>query len=280
MTTNICRTQHGRDPRCLHRAELHEVIELKIRGKCTAEACGCSRFKPKKGGTFCCIHAEEDHQVVTIPGYGACQVEGCKCERFRRGKYGFEMRTFTPQDLLAMVKRARKRDVAALTVTLYLFGCRINEALSLRKEDVKVVGDKLVVNFTTLKKRGGSSLRKSAPMRKLMVPLTALQIKERRTGQQYDLILNPFLKHVGNLEDGELLFGLDYDSYWLKLKDLVPDRMISSHLFRHDRVSKLGEANVGPLKLQSFFGWADQRPLKSYLDLERIDLEEVGDAIK
>lgn len=176
MTTDVCKTQHGRDPRCLHRAELHESVEFKVRGKCTAEGCGCTRYKRKK--------------------------------------------------------------------------------------------------------RGGSSLRKSAPMRKLKVPLNALQINERKTGQPYDLIVNPLLKWVDALEDGELLFQLGYWSYWAKLKDLVPDRMISSHLFRHDRITKLGEANIGPLKIQAWNGWTDQRPLKSYLDLERIDLEEVGEVVK
>jgi len=154
-----------------------------------------------------------------------------------------------------MIKSAKHDWLKALISFLYLFGCRISEALEVRRGDFWIENNYLAVRMKILKKR--KKKKSSGPygdgdFHILRVSLDAPFVKK---------ILIPYLKKIKNRESR--VFPVSRQLAWRKMKDLNPN--ISPHIFRHDRLLKFALKGATGVELMDWAGWSDMRPARNYL---------------
>jgi len=137
-----------------------------------------------------------------------------------------------------------------IVALLWLFGKRISEILSLRRQDVWVDKEYLYVNFTVFKKPRlqGPSLRKRYLKR---IKLT-----------------HPYVKHVLNYvgplgEPDKLLFSLGRTKVWRMLKSVNPD--VYPHFFRESLATSMSERGASVFELMHWFDWSCTQTASEYV---------------
>lgn len=175
-------------------------------------------------------------------------------------KYKFKRDKLTSlEEVMEMISKAEEPWLKAIISFLYVFGCRISEALELRIGDVHIFkeGKNLIleVELPYLKKKD----KPEGPYEKFHV---------LRANVNEAPILFPFLKYYlnikNNLEPYEKVFPYTRVYVWMKLKKL--NENISPHVFRHDRLTKLAIKYADPFLLKYWAGWEDLRPAQNYVE--------------
>jgi len=175
-------------------------------------------------------------------------------------KYKFKRDKLTSlEEVREMIKKAEEPWLKAIIAFLYVFGCRISEALELRVGDVHILkeGKNLIleVELPYLKKKD----KPEGPYEKLHI---------LRANINETPILTPFLKYYLNIRKNaelyERVFPYSRKTVWKKMKNL--NENISPHVFRHDRLTKLAIKYADPFLLKYWAGWEDLRPAQNYVE--------------
>jgi len=168
-------------------------------------------------------------------------------------RYKFKRREITTvAEVRDMIERARWDWLRALIAFLYLFGCRISEALNLRRKDVWVEGSYLVAKIGVLKRRKEARGPYENVPHLIHVSLNAPFVKD---------VIIPYIEKIEDYE--RRLWPYTRQLVWMRLKELNP--FVSPHVFRHDRLMKLAMKGATELQLMDWAGWSDPRPAENYI---------------
>lgn len=153
------------------------------------------------------------------------------------------------KEIEEVIKKAEEEWLKAIIATLYLYGCRISEALKLKRKDVWFDGNFLYLSIPLLKKR----------RRKAMVYEERHVLKIYKNAPFIDVIL----KYIKDKDPEFLLFPYTRQWVWKKIKKLKKN--LSPHIFRHDRLTKLAMLGASEYVLVDWAGWSDSRPAQAYV---------------
>lgn len=168
-------------------------------------------------------------------------------------KYKFKRKEISTEDeIRQMIERSRWEWLKSLMAFIYLFGCRISEALNLVRQNVWVERNYLVAQIGVLKRRRERSGPYENIPHLLHVTLKAPFIED---------ILLPYLKGIPNRK--QKLWPKSRQLVWLRIKQL--NKQISPHVFRHDRLMKLALKGATEAELMDWAGWSDPRPAGNYI---------------
>jgi integrase len=170
----------------------------------------------------------------------------------------------SPKEVWDMIDRASDPMHKCLIAMLYLYGMRISEALTLKKESLwidkenKYLHCKVKVQKRT-KRKDGKEKKVAIPyVHTVFVPANndfALVIIEHwKTVKE-----NHWVFQSPKYEDTHYL----RQSAWKMLKKLNPDCWC--HLFRHTRVTRLAEGGGEPYQIMAWGGWKDIRSVQNYI---------------
>ena len=160
--------------------------------------------------------------------------------------------TSTIQEIEHMINLTKYPWVKALIVFLFLYGCRITEALNLQTSDVWIENEYIVAKIGVLKRRN----QKSGPYENLP-HLVHININAPLA----KLHLLPYLISTKNTQ--ARLFPVSRQLAWIRIKEV--NQQISPHVFRHDRLMKLAIKGASEAELMDWAGWTDSRPASSYI---------------
>jgi len=168
-------------------------------------------------------------------------------------KYKFKRTEITTEEEVRdMIQRAKEPWLKAIIAFLYVFGCRISEAIKIRRKDVWIEGNYLVARIGVLKRKK----EKRGPY----VNIPHLLHVNLNSPFVHDILL----PYINSIEDrNERLFPRTRQLVWLRLKEL--NQLISPHVFRHDRLMKLALKGASEAQLMDWAGWSDPRPAQHYI---------------
>lgn len=167
--------------------------------------------------------------------------------------YKFKRKEITTEtEIRKMIQAARWTWLKGIIAFLYLFGCRITEALNLKRYDVRVEEGYIIATIGVLKRRQ----EKKGPYASLP-HLIHISVKSPFAQD----VLIPYLNTVTQRESR--LFPVSRQLVWLRLKQL--NKLISPHIFRHDRLMKLALRGATEAELMDWAGWTDPRPAGNYI---------------
>ncbi|MGF3498679.1 MAG: tyrosine-type recombinase/integrase [Candidatus Methanosuratincola sp.] len=177
--------------------------------------------------------------------------------------YKFTRKQLTTKEEVEEAMKGMPEWARSLTAFLYLFGCRVSEALQLKKEDFTITETALQVSIPLLKKRRANG--PYAPMHVLQVSMSA-----------------PFAgmvaEWVQGVKPGQRVWPRTRVRAWQVIKKTKED--LSPHLFRHDRLSKLALAGADGAALMEWAGWVDLRPAANYLHMAGKKAAEFSDKVQ
>lgn len=168
-------------------------------------------------------------------------------------KYSFQRQApLSPEEVRAMIEGSDSVVFKALLAFLYLYGCRIGEALKVKKSDFKLLKQRLRVEIEVEKKRNTGPILFKHP----------LEVKELPTNVFF---LEKIMAHIVTLPQDARVFKMNRKTAWRKIHRLNPQ--CSAHIFRHTRLRRLADRGADALVLMDVAGWADTRPAGNYLGL-------------
>jgi len=180
-------------------------------------------------------------------------------------KYKFKRKALTThEEIASMIKKAKEPWLKAIIAFLYVFGCRISEALAMQKEDVWIERDTLCVNIPLLKRR-----KTKGPYER---PAHILRVKINTP------FIDEFIKYWEELPPYKKIFPHSRWWTWKKIKET--NKKISPHVFRHDRLTKIAMKKPNPFLLKEWAGWSDTRPAESYVEAVGFLTNELQDIIE
>jgi integrase len=151
-----------------------------------------------------------------------------------------------------MIQKARWEWLKALIAFLYLYGCRITEALNLRKRNLTMENGYIIAEIGVLKRRD----KQKGPYEN-MPHLIHISIK----APFVEKVLIPYL--YTKTESDMKLFPYSRQLVWFRLKEL--NQLVCPHVFRHDRLMKLALKGATEAALMDWAGWSDSRPASTYI---------------
>lgn len=155
------------------------------------------------------------------------------------GKYS-RTETIDVRRMKRLIERCPSLDYKALFALLWLTGCRISEALNLKKSDFSLRGGELVIKLKRLKRKDG------------LVSEVCLPLE----------VCHYILQHLQRVKSKVWTFSR-VDA-WKMLKSL--DNGLTLHDFRRHRCNFMAENKATLWQMLSFFGWkSTSTPLK-YLE--------------
>lgn len=167
----------------------------------------------------------------------------------------------SPEEVQSMVQRAQTTELEALIIFLYVFGCRISEALSVIKEDIWYEGDYLFVRIKTLKQKEKST----TVIKRVLKVNTSTPL------------LGNLIKYHLDLPYGQRLFKRTRFYYWVWIKKLNNKAWL--HLFRHTRATRFAEKGADVYHMMAWFGWADPRRALTYVRRGTRFIDDLADKV-
>jgi len=185
-------------------------------------------------------------------------------------RYSFERTEILSQEEVGtMLKNAQLPWVKTIISILYLFGCRLIEALWLRRQDVWEDEEYVYARFTLAKRRAKGPF-----------PHVTHQLRISKDSP----FIEEMMGHIRSIQDpNEFVFSIGRTwgtarvVAWREIKKLNAN--CSPHIFRHSRLTKLALRDASPLDLQDWAGWGDARPAKAYLHVSGKLAEKYSDKI-
>lgn len=147
--------------------------------------------------------------------------------------------------------------VKALMIFLYLYGLRISEALSLRRQDFYELDGFLFLMApeTALEKNRDPSPRR-------------LPISLKAPGMDY------LKQYLETLEPDELLFPYSRSWSWIQINKVDPE--LSPHVFRHNRATEFFLQDASEVEVQVWLGHSDTRMSSKYRHKSGVFSERLG----
>ena len=162
-----------------------------------------------------------------------------------------------PHEVLELISKTGNPMLRCLIAILYAFGCRISEALMLRRKDVRIEGEYLIIKFPLLKRKGESGIKPSIERRiHLSDFLVKFIIDWITTIENLDSYVFPS-RHKGK--------HLSRYRAWALLKQI--DKNIWPHLFRHSLATLMAEAGAKSVEMVAWFGWASLDTALNYIKM-------------
>lgn len=200
------------------------------------------------------------------------QTQTHKAERDERGYRINPSTHYTIPELANLIERttlpsSKKIRDRALLSTLAIYGMRVSELVTIKKQDFKIEpkGKDIIIrlNVRTLKKRK-SEVRTIPASYKIYRPL-----------------FNFILKHLDTVKDEQApAFGVtSRKTVFLIVKATFGDRYFP-HWFRHFSASLYGRAGYPAPHFKKRFGWAQIGSAEPYLHLNINDLTEAEHIVK
>jgi len=157
----------------------------------------------------------------------------------------------TIEELQDMIDKTRYEWLKSLLAFLYLFGCRVSEALQLRRRNLWIESPDLAARIGVLKRRERSKGPYQTVDHILRVNLKAPFISD---------YLLPYLE---KLRPEQKVWSVSRQLVWLRMKEV--NQQCSPHVFRHDRLMKLAQKGATEAELMDWAGWSDPRPAGDYI---------------
>jgi len=158
----------------------------------------------------------------------------------------------TEAEVRLMIQKARWFWLKALIAFLYLYGCRITEALNMQKRHIWTDGTYLIAQIGVLKRRR----EKKGPYESLPHLI--------HVNLNSPFIQDALVPYLMSISDSDLrLWRYSRQLVWRRLKEL--NQLTSPHLFRHDRLMKLALKGATEAELMDWAGWSDPRPAADYI---------------
>ncbi|MDI9644241.1 MAG: site-specific integrase [Candidatus Verstraetearchaeota archaeon] len=180
-------------------------------------------------------------------------------------EYKFVRQDFTDPEEVERTIAGMPEWAKSLTAFLYLFGCRVSEALLLTPEHFKITKAKIMVTIPILKKRDTSG-----PYQNVHT------LSVSRKAPFAELVVEWVEKHQADPK--QRLWRRTRVRTWQVIKEA--NRNLSPHVFRHDRLSKLAMAEAPDVVLMRWAGWSDTRPAARYIHLRPEGLSKFADKIR
>lgn len=168
-------------------------------------------------------------------------------------KYKFTRKeTTTVTEIQKAITLTKYQWLKALITFLFTYGCRITEALNLKRSDVWLEDTYIIAQIGVLKRRD----KKQGPYENLPhlihASINTPLVKEN---------LLPYL--LEQKSSDAKLFPISRQLVWLRLKEV--NKKLSPHVFRHDRLMKLALKGATEAELMDWAGWTDSRPASNYI---------------
>ncbi len=152
------------------------------------------------------------------------------------------------EDIEYMLMMADSHEQKVLIAILYRLGCRITEALMLKRRDFRRVNGTIEVNVFTLKQK-----TKFTRLCLLDVELAFVDI---------------IREYVNGLPSPEAkLFTFPRQSAWRFLKRI--NEKAWCHSFRHTRATKFARQGASVMQLMQWFGWSQTKMPMNYVRQSR-----------
>jgi integrase len=160
-------------------------------------------------------------------------------------------------------------EIKCLVSMLYLYGCRISEALELKRENIWKDENFLFIKFRTKKKK----INRPKDVKRRGKPIP----EERVLNVRY---VSPFTDYIiswiKNVEVGEKVFPFSYPTAYRKIvwifgldktnRDKAMEEInVWLHLFRDTALTQLAYAGASPFELRDFAGWSSTDPAEAYV---------------
>ncbi len=159
--------------------------------------------------------------------------------------------------------------VSSLVAFLWLSGCRISEALGVKREDVKMDQQYLYVTIIPLKqwiKTKDGTKRKSIPV--------SLVFPRKKT-----IFTKLILKQTIQTDPTHNLWDVERTTAWRYLTTL--NEKIYPHLFRHSRATHFANSGLGDAQMKRWFGWSPTSTMPSqYILYSKIQMGKIGELIE
>lgn len=170
-----------------------------------------------------------------------------------------------------MIEEAKDPWLKALISFLFLYGCRISEALKVKPSDFKLEYRKwLAVRIPLSKKK-----KTTTPVE----PSHVLRVNYKKAS------LKPFIEVlvsyiIERKQHAPItpLWVRDRTTVWMRIKAL--NKNCSPHFFRHSRLWHLANEGVTAPVLRDWAGWADLRPASAYIQATGQLARKAADKIK
>lgn len=159
--------------------------------------------------------------------------------------------------------------VASLASFLWLSGCRISEALAVKREDVKMDEKYVYVTITPLKQ--WSKTKDGIKTKRIPVSLV---FPRKET-----IFTKLIIKQTIETEVGNNLWDVERTTGWRYLTALNPD--IYPHIFRHSRVTHFADKGLGDDQMKRWFGWSPRSNMPShYIQYSKIKMSKIGELLE
>jgi len=157
----------------------------------------------------------------------------------------------TEEEAWELIQQEKNPSFRALLAIMWLFGPRISEALKVKKKDVFVSGERLRVNFHTLK-RPDNKKSNFDPLRELEFPIGT------------NVFVGEIIEYSsGVIDSEERLFKFARSTASWRLDKL--SGIVWWHLFRKTRATMFARLGWSDSKLRYWFGWMDGRTPALYI---------------
>jgi integrase len=147
-----------------------------------------------------------------------------------------------------MIGAAEHEWLKAMIAFLYLYGCRVSEALKLSYGSFSLEGNYLSVKIGVLKRHSDAG------------PITPSHVLKVNTKSPFMDILINYIKANAR---SEKLWLQHRGHVWRKIKELNTN--CSPHFFRHTRLWRLASKGASEAVLMDWAGWTDPRPAGRYI---------------
>lgn len=159
--------------------------------------------------------------------------------------------------------------IASLTAFLWLAGCRISEALAVRRHDVKMDEQYIYVTITPLKRWKKT---KEGTERKL-IPVSLVFPRKKTIFTR--LIIDQTL--ATGVE--EKLWDMVRETAWRYIVAL--NEKIYPHIFRHSRATHLADKGVGDDQMKRWLGWSPKSNMPSrYIQYSKLQMSKIGEVLE
>jgi len=160
-----------------------------------------------------------------------------------------------PDEVKGLIAKTSNPMLKCLIAILFAFGCRISEALELRRKDVRVEGDYLAIRFPLKKRRIRRGIRPTIERRldlnHYLAPIILDWVSKIENPDSYIFPSRHRGKHLSRVRAWELLKQLD-ERIW-------------PHLFRHSLATLMAEAGASAIEMVAWFGWASMDTALKYI---------------
>lgn len=159
--------------------------------------------------------------------------------------------------------------IASLVAFLWLAGCRISEALAVKREDVKMDEDYVYVTITPLKQL----TKTKEGTKKRLIPVS-LVFPRRKT-----IFTRLIIRQALATEMGHSLWDMVRETAWRHIVALNPK--VYPHIFRHSRATHLADKGIGDDQMKRWMGWSPKSNMPStYIRYSKLQMSKIGEMLE